>query len=91
VKPRTAGTSMKSGRSRTSKKKPPRRTDPPETPGRLLERPTGTAVARSAYMSRKDYRTPHEMATTNIPWPLAIVLTVSIALPIAGYLLLIFG
>jgi hypothetical protein len=42
-------------------------------------------------MSRKDYRTPHEMATTDISWPLAIVLAVSIGLPIAGYLLLLFG
>jgi hypothetical protein len=42
-------------------------------------------------MSRKDHRTPEEMATTDLSWSLAIVLAVSIGLPLAGTLLLLFG
>jgi hypothetical protein len=42
-------------------------------------------------MSRKYYRMPQEMATTDFSWSLAIVLAVSVGLPLAGTLLLLFG
>jgi hypothetical protein len=42
-------------------------------------------------MKRKYYRTPEDMATSDFSWALAIMLAVSIGLPLAGTLLLLFG
>jgi hypothetical protein len=61
-------------------------------PRRIFKRGAlGQAVARRTCMSRKYYRMPEEAATTNFSWSLAIVLAVSIGLPLAGTLLLLFG
>jgi hypothetical protein len=42
-------------------------------------------------MNRKHDWTREEMATPNLSWSLAIMLSVSIGLPLAGALLLLFG